>query len=58
MILYNAVAEDVETDNHWLPAIHVDGPDTALLAFMNAHSAQTVERDLGPGDRDRRRRRT
>ena len=27
MILYNPVKQDVETDNHWLPAIHVDGPD-------------------------------
>jgi hypothetical protein len=38
MILYNAVAQDVETDNHWLPAIHVDGPSTALLAFINGHT--------------------
>ena len=26
MILYNPVKQDVETDNHFLPAIHVDGP--------------------------------
>ena len=38
MILYNAVQQDVETDNHWLPAIHVDGPDTALLAFISGHT--------------------
>ena len=38
MILYNAIKQDVETDNHWLPAIHVDGPDTALLAFINGHT--------------------
>ena len=38
MILYNAVKQDVETDNHWLPAIHVDGPSTALLAFVNGHT--------------------
>jgi subtilisin family serine protease len=38
MILYNPVAQDVETDNHWLPAIHVDGPPTALLAFINGHT--------------------
>jgi subtilisin family serine protease len=41
MILYNAVKQDVETDNHWLPAIHVDGPDTALLAFINGHTGVT-----------------
>ncbi len=38
MILYNTVKQDVETDNHWLPAIHVDGPSTALLAFINGHT--------------------
>ena len=29
MILYNPIKQDVETDNHYLPAIHVDGPSTA-----------------------------
>jgi subtilisin family serine protease len=38
MILYNSVKQDVETDNHWLPAIHVDGPNTDLLAFVNTHT--------------------
>jgi subtilisin family serine protease len=38
MILYNPIAMDTETDNHWLPAIHVDGPPTALLAFINGHT--------------------
>jgi subtilisin family serine protease len=38
MILYNPVAMDVETDNHWLPAIHVDGPSTNLLAFISGHT--------------------
>jgi hypothetical protein len=38
MILYNAIKQDVETDNHWLPAVHVDGPSTALLAFVNGHT--------------------
>ena len=38
MILYNHAAQDVETDNHWLPAIHLNGPDTALLAFINGHT--------------------
>ena len=37
MILYNPTLADVETDNHFLPAIHIaDG--TALLAFLNSHS--------------------
>jgi len=38
MILYNSVNQDVETDNHWLPAIHVNGPSTDLLAFVNGHA--------------------
>ena len=38
MILYNVGNQDVETDNHWLPAVHVNGPDTALLAFVNGHT--------------------
>ena len=38
MILYNPVNQDVETDNHWLPGIHVNGPPTALLAFVNGHT--------------------
>ena len=27
MILYNPTASDVETDNHFLPAIHLEGPE-------------------------------
>ncbi|MFL5303197.1 MAG: S8 family serine peptidase, partial [Anaeromyxobacteraceae bacterium] len=38
MILYNAVKQDVETDNHWLPTIHLDGPNADLLAFINSHT--------------------
>src|SRR5262249_39055277 len=38
MILYNAVKQDVETDNHYLPTIHVDGPSTDLLNFVNSHT--------------------
>jgi subtilisin family serine protease len=38
LLLYNAIKQDVETDNHYLPAIHVDGPSTALLAFVNGHT--------------------
>jgi subtilisin family serine protease len=38
MILYNPVKQDVETDNHWLPAIHVDGPNTDLTTFISTHT--------------------
>lgn len=38
MILYNIPLADTETDNHFLPAIHLaDG--TAFVAFMTAHPA-------------------
>jgi len=42
MILFNPISQDVETDNHWLPAIHVNGPSTALLAFINGHTGVTA----------------
>ena len=38
MILYNPVKMDTETDNHYLPTIHVDGPSAPLLAFVNGHT--------------------
>jgi hypothetical protein len=38
MILYNPIKMDVESDNHWLPAIHLDGPSAPLLAFINGHT--------------------
>ena len=38
MILYNPVKQDVETDNHWLPAIHLDGPNTDLTTFISTHA--------------------
>jgi hypothetical protein len=36
MILYNPVLADTETDNHWLPALHL-AVGTDLLAFLAAH---------------------
>ena len=40
MILYNPTLADVETDNHFLPAIHIaDGTD--LVAFLGAHTGIT-----------------
>jgi hypothetical protein len=41
MILYNPTLADTETDNHFLPTVHLaDG--TAFLAFMAAHPAATA----------------
>ncbi|PZQ91519.1 MAG: serine protease [Leifsonia xyli] len=42
MILYNPTASDVETDNHFLPAIHLEGPNDALLAYLGAHPGVTA----------------
>lgn len=41
-ILYNPTASDVETDNHFLPAIHLEGPNTELLDFLAAHTGITA----------------
>ena len=41
MILYNNAANvtDLETDNHWLPASHIQfSQGTALLAFLSGHT--------------------
>jgi hypothetical protein len=41
MVLYNPTLADVETDNHWLPAVHLaDG--TELVAFLTANPAATA----------------
>jgi hypothetical protein len=43
MILYNPTKMDVMTDNHWLPAIHIDQPASGqLLAFLSAHPTTTT----------------
>ena len=40
MVLYNPTLADTETDNHWLPTVHLaDG--TGFLAFMTSHSGVT-----------------
>jgi hypothetical protein len=54
MILYNPTLADIETDNHWLPTVHLaDGTD--FLAFMGAHTGVTAswpdaEKRDGQGD--------
>ena len=43
MILYNPALADVETDNHWLPTVHLaDG--TAFVAFMSGHTRRDRHR--------------
>ncbi|MDN3494799.1 S8 family serine peptidase [Planococcus sp. APC 4015] len=55
MILINPVAQDLQTDNHWLPAIQIEGPNDDLVAFLNAHPGSTAEwaggsATVAPGD--------
>ncbi|HMM93528.1 S8 family serine peptidase [Phycicoccus sp.] len=42
MVLYNPTTSDTETDNHFLPAIHLEGPNTEMLAFLAAHPGVTA----------------
>ena len=40
MVLYNPTLADIETDNHWLPTVHLaDGTD--FLAFLDGHTGVT-----------------
>lgn len=50
MVLFNPALADVETDNHWLPTIHL--PDgTAFKAFLTANPGSTATFTAGvPGD--------
>lgn len=46
MILYNPSLADTETDNHWLPTVHLaDGTD--FVAFMNANTGVTASFTAG-----------
>jgi subtilisin family serine protease len=42
MVLYNTVNQDVETDNHWLPAVQVNGPADTMLNFIASHTGVTA----------------
>jgi subtilisin family serine protease len=47
MVLYNTTQRDIETDNYWLPTIHIDADTGAqVLAFTNAHSTTVVLGDI------------
>jgi subtilisin family serine protease len=46
MVLYNPVLADVETDTHWLPAVHLaDG--SQFLAFMSSHVGEVASFPAG-----------
>ena len=47
MVLYNTTQRDLETDNHWVPTIHIDsGAGAQVLAFTSAHSNTVVLGDI------------
>jgi subtilisin family serine protease len=53
MILYNPTLQDVETDNHWLPTVHL--ADAAVLEFLAANTDVTATITAGqanPGTGD------
>ena len=49
MILYNPPGvTDIETDNHWLPTVHLnDGPGETFTAFVAAHPGTTAQFTAG-----------
>ena len=51
MVLYNPALADIETDNHWLPTVHLaDGTD--FLAFLAATPGVTASFAAGVKPRD------
>ncbi|MFI6321057.1 S8 family serine peptidase [Nonomuraea sp. NPDC050556] len=43
MILYNSTPLDIMTDNHWLPTVHIDKPQTdVLLGFLSTNPGATA----------------
>ena len=49
MILYNPAIQQLNSDNHWLSALHLEGPKTGttapaarLLAFLSSHTGVTA----------------
>lgn len=47
MILLNLVTQGVNTDNHFLPAIHLEGPNDDVKAFVRGQAGVTAS--WGPG---------
>ena len=37
-VLYNVAVSDLETDSHFLPAIHVNDPSSTIAAFVTGHT--------------------
>jgi subtilisin family serine protease len=51
MVLFNPTLQDTETDNHWLPAVHL--PDDAILSIVDSATSAVLtagDRAEGKGD--------
>jgi uncharacterized repeat protein (TIGR01451 family) len=47
MVLLNTTQRDIETDNHWVPTLHVDNSASAqVLSFTSAHSNTAILGEL------------
>ena len=46
MILYNPTTQETNTDNHFIPTIHLEGPNDEVLAFLTRPG---VTASWGPG---------
>ena len=60
MILYNGQPNlGLNTDNHWVPTMHVEKPvagERPLIAFIESHTGVTATFDVGQRDGSARRR--
>lgn len=56
MLLYNPTVQDVETDNHWLPAVHLDAPAGGRAVSFVRNNPDPMgtftqgQKDIGQGD--------
>ncbi len=42
VVLYNPTNDDTFSDNHWLPAIHLNGPSASFTDFISSHTGVTA----------------
>ncbi|HWQ14807.1 MAG TPA: S8 family serine peptidase, partial [Roseiflexaceae bacterium] len=52
MLLYNAIPQGLNTDNHWVPSVHLESDaGAALLDFLEANSGELVTFTAGEATR-------
>jgi subtilisin family serine protease len=49
LVLYNTTNLGLNTDNHWIPAIHIEGPEPAdsFVAFLDSHTGEQASWTTG-----------